>query len=69
MQADGIALGDPFTPGTSQRLSEHLVILSYNLFLGIGDTSDGGELLFSSSNFGMRLIYEISTIALLGCCA
>jgi hypothetical protein len=46
VQGDGITLGDPFTPGTSQRLSEHLVVFSYNLLLGLGGTSSGGELFF-----------------------
>lgn len=46
VQGDRIALGDPFTPGTSQRLSEYLVVFSCNLFLGFGGTSNGAELFF-----------------------
>lgn len=63
VQGDGIALGDPFTPGFWNTL------LSSHITFSWGSEVHRVESSFSSPNFGMRLIYEISTIALLWCCA
>lgn len=55
VQGDEIALGDPYTSGTSQAFGAHLLSSRITFFWG-SVAHRMKESSFSSSNFGMRLI-------------